>query len=585
MSGIWFVDDIGRMNSERGAVAELSRSSGWLSDVRWFLHEASLALDATITVHGRPYPVRLTYPELFPAIPPVVRPQDADEHWSQHQYGDGTLCLEWGPDTWHAEVTGAMMLESAHRLLAVEAPDGPQAGRAAPSRHWLTQGQSVRASRGRLLVTGSLLDHVLDLPAGELRAADVAVNFRKHTSVAVVRSIRPEAGQVWTDPEAPRPFRDDGDLGVYSIEACVLRVAHDLKAGTVRAGAALRKLLGPWEHLLAVGDSRSVLLVGPDDELRFFRRFNDEDDLVQEYAIVRAGAEASARHPVECEALRTMSVGIAGLGSLGAKVAVSLARVGVGRFHLVDDDLFLPENVVRHALDLRAVGEHKAASIADLITCLSQHAAADFSEVRLGGQESNAVLSGQLERLAACDVVIDTTADPQVFNLLASAVGKHGKPLVWGQVFAGGIGGFVARSRPGVDPPPLVVRRRLSEYSEAHPAPDGAPLPAYAAQGPSGEVQIATDADVGVIAAVLTEFTLDVLLGRQPARFPQSLYLIGLERAWVFSAPLHVIPIDVGEASQDPPEAEPSDAKELEAGVGFIGQLIKEAKGESRPAS
>lgn len=269
-----------------------------------------------------------------------------------------------------------------------------------------------------------------------------------------------------------------------------------------------------------------------------------------------------------------------GLGSLGSKVAECLARTGVGRFYLVDDDLFLPENAVRHALDLSSTAEHKAAAVADLVEQVSPHATAEFGITRIGGQESNSVLSKELARLATCDVVIDATADPNVFNLLAAAATTEGKPLLWAQVFAGGIGGLVARSRPGVDLPPHEVRRCLAAYSAEHPAPDAPAVGPYAAQGLEGTVHIATDADVSVIAGLLAELTLDVLLARQPARFPHSLYLVGLARAWVFSAPLHVIPIDVGSVGNEPTAA--SESLGSEASLEFVSQLIREARDARR---
>ena len=82
-------------------------------------------------------------------------PLEAEQHWSSHQYGgaDGALCLEWGPDNWHPEVTGAQMLESAYRLLYAENPLGAERTEFAltvPSRHRLAIGQEVRGSRFRV---------------------------------------------------------------------------------------------------------------------------------------------------------------------------------------------------------------------------------------------------------------------------------------------------------------------------------------------------------------------------------------------------------------------------------------------------
>lgn len=57
--------------------------------------------------------------------------------------------------------------------------------------------------------------------------------------------------------------------------------------------------------------------------------------------------------------LREKSVACFGLGAIGSTLALSLAREGVGSFVLCDPDTVRPGNVVRHALDLTAVGQVK----------------------------------------------------------------------------------------------------------------------------------------------------------------------------------------------------------------------------------
>lgn len=583
MSGTWFLDDLQRLRVERAAVDELERTSGWLSNIHWFLKGACLALDATLTAYGRPYQIRLTYPEFFPAIPPVVKPQKGSEHWSDHQYVGGTLCLEWGPDNWEPAVTGAMMLESAFRLLSTEASENPDGGRPAPSRHELTTGQELRDRYSRVLIGHELLEQLRKIPKGEIRLAKFAVHYRPHTALTVIHSLHSDAGEVWENPDLPRPFQT-GESLVLEREAYVVSyVRVESSDRPISTRAELNEFLSACGYPTVENDGRGVLAVDSAGGVRFFRRFDGEEETVLECARVLLPAKGPERLAPEYLALKDTSVGIVGLGSLGSKVAESLARTGIGRFYLVDDDVFLPENVVRHALDLRSVADHKAVAVAELIEASSPHASVQYSEFRLGGQESNSVLSGELSRLTKCSLMIDATADPTVFNLLASAAVTKETPLAWGAVFAGGIGGVVARSRPGVDPSPFVVRRCLAAYSADHPAPDTPAIDPYAAKEPAGDVHIATDADVSVIAAILTELVLDVLLARQPARFPHSLYLVGLARAWIFSAPLHVIPLEVGEATREKDEDVALDQETVKEGAAFVEQLINEVRNAHHP--
>jgi hypothetical protein len=67
----------------------------------------------------------------------------------------------------------------------------------------------------------------------------------------------------------------------------------------------------------------------------------------------------------------------------------------------------------------------------------------------------------------------------------------------------------------------------------------------YDATTDSGVSLIASDAEVGQFAAILSRFVLDILLDRQPSEFPYSAYLIGFKKAWIFEAAFDTRPIDV----------------------------------------
>ncbi|WP_255984875.1 ThiF family adenylyltransferase, partial [Klebsiella pneumoniae] len=62
--------------------------------------------------------------------------------------------------------------------------------------------------------------------------------------------------------------------------------------------------------------------------------------------------------------LNAARVAVVGCGSVGSKVAVHLARSGVGQFVLVDGDVLASGNLVRNELDWRAVGMHKSQVLA-----------------------------------------------------------------------------------------------------------------------------------------------------------------------------------------------------------------------------
>lgn len=291
-----------------------------------------------------------------------------------------------------------------------------------------------------------------------------------------------------------------------------------------------------------------ILLTDNRGMLYFYTNFSGYSSVYSLKKIESDGVYNNPRLSIDLDVLFTKSVAIVGLGSLGSKVALSLARTGIGKFYFIDDDIFLPDNVCRNTLDWRSVGQHKVYAIKEQISYISLAQIETFT-INPIGQETNAALDPTLHRLKQYDLLIDATANPKVFNLLASVAEIYQKPLIWGEVFAGGIGGMIARSRPGKDITPFKMRNAYYEYLSSQNVPllDSQATNQYAMEMFDGEVLIASDAEVNIIANYLTRFAIDIVLEKEPSLFPYSLYLIGLQAAWIFREPFYTIPIDTSE--------------------------------------
>lgn len=99
----------------------------------------------------------------------------------------------------------------------------------------------------------------------------------------------------------------------------------------------------------------------------------------------------------------------------------------------------------------------------------------------------------------------------------------------------------------------------------------------YALENSESEVAIASDAEVSIIASYATELSIDTLLMRNSSQFPYSMYLIGLEAAWIFSAPFDTIPIDSScwLAFQHEPQI---DCNLTDESLAFIAALFKKTE-------
>lgn len=580
---IWFLRDMARLDRERGAIAGLQAGGTWLTGTVWRLAPA-LVLEADIEVEGSTYPVLLRYPAAFPNCPPSVFPRGAIGRWSGHQYGAaGELCLEYGPDNWHPDLTGADMLESAHRLLAAERPLGEiRSPETVPSRHRTTLGQNLRGTANRFVVTENLLTQFSALPDGAPAKISVALLGHGSTMVAVVTEVEMPDGTRWKDPMVPaRAFGDHNWPGL------ALRLPEAQPIPPLGSGAdflaALSAVAGDlWSEGDVDSRRKFVLLLHSGSSPRLVWLLDPEMDLLPSFDPIPL-VPSSPRVEAGYASLTERQVGIVGAGSVGSKIAVSLARSGVERFVLIDEDLLLPGNLVRHDLDWLAVGMHKVDGLARRLSLVNPGACVTVSRVMLAGQEASSSVAAALEELAGCDLVIDATANAAVFNVLAGFAADQARPLVWMEVFEGGIGGIVARYRPGSEPSPHTMRARILAWSAERGVPwnrDGAD---YTSLDDSGTPMVADDAEVSVIAAHATRFALDTLLARTPSQFPYSVYVIGLRRGWIFEQPFETHPVDVGgpEGPSNPrgdltPEA-------MSENVRFVVSLLESGHEASAP--
>lgn len=547
---IWWWLDQQRAKAEKAAFIALQDEYDWLAGVRTrHLADLQLCVDVDVVHAGETFKLAVIYPSTFPDTPPVVMPYG--EKWlSSHQYGPGgELCLQWRPDNWDPAVTGAMMVESAYGLISGERPSVGQPG-AVPSAHRSTLAGELRFETRRLMVPeGAWASLHGQLPEAVLQIA-VTMTVRRTQRVAHLNAIGAPDAEIW-NASRPAPNAPGKRLGY------LLRTSQDMDALALHRG-------GFFEDITTKIPELGSLLSGPDWPFLILLEQNgrrtafdivrqDDQPFLIPYRIIEE-QELSKRSVANREVVSGKRVAIVGCGSIGSKIAASLARAGVRKYVLVDEDIFLTGNLVRNELDAWAIGWHKVDALADRIGQLASDTDIVVHRVELGSQTSSLMLDSVLGAIGEVDLIIDATADPTPFNLCAGAAWRHRKPMIWAEVFGGGIGGLVVRSRPDVDPPPLESRKQIAAWCDDQATPwEFRPGPNYDSVGHDEVPFVADDADVSVIAAHATRLALDILQGGDTA-FPHSAYMIGLRKAWIFQAPFDTWPIDLAPIGpwQDP---------------------------------
>lgn len=592
---IWWLSDFNRLEMERGEIDKLEEQEEWLQGITWIFEKSTLFLcvEAEIIVNNVSYPIRMCYPDFFPASPPTVKPQNTEARWSGHQYGSGgDLCLEWGPDNWHQSVTGAEMLRSAHRLLSSENPlDEQQHQVEVQSRHLTTLGQDLRSMQCRFILTKEASEYLCALLKNkrniEAIIQQVVMNWNNNIIYYLLRIETKD--RLWTEKIIPKAMEHFGQTlrtwvvkGSESLKEQKFDSSSNLKNWLLKEGYDSTKLDEKNEmnkpridSILLMDDEGNIDLVWEAE-----RKTEQPKRLRLGTILISDNDESLSRLGSLSEKLEGKKVGIVGVGSAGSKIALMLARSNVQKFLLVDDDIFLPENLVRHTLDWRNVGEHKVDGVALQINLVSANVSVETEKRRLVGQEPPSKVALILKKLARCDLIIDATACSHTFGLLATIAQKATKPLIWLEIFAGGIGGIVARFRPGSDPDPMTMRTQILNFFSNKKIPEVITAGSYTASEPSGKILVASDADVEVISSYAALMALDIMTDTEPSAFHYSVYIVGLvQYQGLFDQPLHTIPLELkNETMPKHPQASEEKWPPSQDTISFLRDLMEKNK-------
>lgn len=140
-----------------------------------------------------------------------------------------------------------------------------------------------------------------------------------------------------------------------------------------------------------------------------------------------------ARHtPGVHEKIKYACVGIAGLGGLGSNVAVSLARLGIGKLILVDFDIVEPSNLNRQQYLIKHLGMNKTEAMKQLISEINP-----FIEVEI--KNEYVTEENTLSIFEDVDIVVEAFDNSQDKAILVNAIlsKKRDKVIVAASGMAG----------------------------------------------------------------------------------------------------------------------------------------------------
>lgn len=196
-------------------------------------------------------------------------------------------------------------------------------------------------------------------------------------------------------------------------------------------------------------------------------------------------AERQRRIP-ELAGLAGVRVAVVGAGSLGAPVALELAKAGVGVLDIIDCDTYDVNNSVRHVIDSREAGNEKTAAVGEYCRALNPFIDIRVHQTLIGHPLDDKGLLDELMREAV--VIIDTTGSYALARLLSDRCSESGTPLIIAGLTTASYGGEIfvvanglcfecfvgAQERGEIPEPPAGERSTVTPVGCRHPAFAGA---------------------------------------------------------------------------------------------------------------
>ncbi len=214
--------------------------------------------------------------------------------------------------------------------------------------------------------------------------------------------------------------------------------------------------------------------------------------------ILRAGADAPA--------LQSARATLFGAGALGGYVGTTLAESGLGHLDIVDGDVLLPGNVVRHVAGHDQVGKAKVQAVRQVVV---NHA--PWTEV--SEFPESPMTPGRIRELISdTDIVVNATGNDAFTCALAMVAEEMRKPLVSGALYRGGNIARVQRQVLDVDTP-IHLREEGANYPLIPGGDEGSDF-AVPALGCSAPVNNAPPMSVMGCASLIVQVAIDALTER-----------------------------------------------------------------------
>lgn len=490
---------------------ELLESKGFELDENIF-SDKLVATFSGLSTGNLQHTLTIVFPASFPGQPPLVYLQDTLLPRHHHPQSKEICTFGFGGSRWTAEMNGYEAILEAEKIIELNSAGIMQEDDNVPEPASL----SFPFTESSILVPKNLEEALIALTEEDPGSVRIRITNQETGLIGVVTQLLYKKGRTLN---AIKPYSSFCH-GAREINARIIKLqkalfyedAIKMIAGSKKDQSFL--FIFPEEYKQRDQYKYAFILLTVDKQLRFLRCFTIDDN------------EREIRFP-ELASLKDKNVLIIGTGSLGSRVAIELARVGV-KMSLVDHDVQTYGSTFRHECGTFSIGSSKVGAIkkriADVNPELLNKGNIKLLPFRIGSQHVNGQDINSYQELESCikdaDLIIETTGNHGVRWYINDQAFENNKPALYAWVTNGAWGGEAVYTVPGKTGCYLCWRDfRDGLCTEVPTAPSDGPI---FASGCSQPTFTGTSFDIMDFCSKVIRMSVQVLLNGSNSTYPES---------------------------------------------------------------
>lgn len=479
----------------------------------------------TITSHHINYEFEVTFPYAYPSIPPVIKQKTIFP--TKHKYTNDVMCLKHAHDNWQPTLMLKDQVLNLFDLLDDENPLGVR--EKIESEVESEDGESW--DLGRKLREFNKYDLLF-------------INIQQY--IALTKDKTQGTAKIYIKENRFNQeyffFQSINEKEVYShlkktkLTNIMYFVFNDDKHSFEYVSKNKKILFENFQK--SHKGYKGYLIV---NKLDIYLLIKNSNDVKLVYSLWEENAK-NERLSLS-EEVKEKKIVIVGLGSVGSRVLIDLARTGFKQFVIIDHDLFFPYNVIRHELTAYHIGDFKVEALKrKIVEEINPHVKITDFRYEFAGQESTSYTNLVVTEIMNADIIVDCSGNNSVLSSLDELVLEYNLNYVAGTILPAAVGQVIFIRKKESSYSLIDIYHRYSEFIEATSIDIPKQKSDYT--GLIGEtIFSATMSDCSILSGFIGKIVMSLLDPQNIADFSKPFYLLSTSNIVGLDAPMSVLTI------------------------------------------